>query len=124
MNGSTRTTPDIGSYEAGTGVNLLPVILTPSSIKFAEDIGTFQVLASDDQTLNFTITGGADQSKLSITTDGKLSFVSIPIFDNPTDVNTDNVYEIEITVSDGVGGITVQSFDVKLVERVYNVLMI
>ena len=52
----------------------------------------------------YSISGGADQSKFSIQSDtGELSFVSAPDYETPTDVGSDNVYDVQVSVSDGVG---------------------
>ena len=124
INGATRNNPDIGSFEAGTGANLPPVFVTPMNINFPEDISSFQIEANDEETLSYAITNGVDQNKLSISSSGVLTFTASHVFDSPMDANQDNIYEIEITVSDGAGGVTVQSFEVKVTEQNYNVLLI
>ena len=124
INGSNRTIPDIGSFEAGTGENLPPVFVSSSSISYPEDFTGFQIEAKDEQSLIFSITGGADQNNLSISSSGLLTFNSEPVFDSPVDENTDNTYEVEISVSDGIGGVSIQTFELKVSERIYNVLMI
>jgi len=52
------------------------------------------------QNLTFTITGGIDQNKFNITTEGILTFINPQDYENPTDTNTDNIYEVNITVID------------------------
>lgn len=124
INGNLRNIPDIGSFEAGTDPNLPPVFITANEIKFPEDSDNFQMQAIDEESVTYSITNGADQDKISISATGVLSFNTAPIFDNPIDENTDNTYEIEISVSDGIGGITSQGFELKVTEQVFNVLMI
>ena len=45
--------------------------------------------------------GSPDASKFTIDSNGALSFISAPDFGNPTDTDHDNVYTVEIKVSDG-----------------------
>ena len=52
------------------------------------------------KTTYWAIVGGNDQSLFSINeTTGALSFVTAPDFDNPTDSNTDNTYDIIVRAS-------------------------
>ena len=52
---------------------------------------------------------GADASAFAIdSTSGALSFLSTPDFDNPTDSNRDNHYELEIRASDGVHSVSLK----------------
>ncbi len=53
------------------------------------------------QALTFSISGGADQALFSIDpTSGVLTFNSAPDFEAPGDANTDNAYEVQVTVTD------------------------
>ncbi len=53
------------------------------------------------QTLTYTISGGTDQSLFKIDgATGVLSFVTAPDFENPGDSNGDNVYDVQVNVSD------------------------
>ena len=54
--------------------------------------------------MTFSIVGGADQTRFSITSGGALSFVTPPDFEAPTDANFDNVYVVIVQASDGAGG--------------------
>ncbi len=61
------------------------------------------VIATDAdarQTVTFTLTGGADESKFSLSSTGELTFNIAPDYENPVDVGTDNIYEVIITASD------------------------
>jgi len=59
--------------------------------------------------LTYSITDGADQSKFSIVAaTGVLSFIAAPDFENPLDLGGiagDNIYEVQVTVTDS-GGLT------------------
>lgn len=110
----------IGAGEAylvyGSG-NHTPVFTTPSSISVAEnETAVITAIATDSdlpaQSVTYSISGGADQNKFSITSDGVLTFVAAPDFESPNDVSFDNIYVLQITASDGQGGVTNQSLTV------------
>ncbi|MGK7911681.1 MAG: cadherin repeat domain-containing protein [Synechococcus sp.] len=50
--------------------------------------------------LTYAITGGADRNHFKIDSEGILSFKDAPSFGNPNDTNTDNRYDVEVTVTD------------------------
>jgi VCBS repeat-containing protein len=53
-------------------------------------------------TLTYSISGGADAAKFAINSStGALRFALAPDFETPTDVGTDNVYDVTVQVSDG-----------------------
>ena len=57
----------------------------------------------DGDSLSYSLEGD-DASQFSIdSTSGELSFISSPDFENPSDHNSDNTYELSITASDGAG---------------------
>ncbi|GAA5505761.1 cadherin domain-containing protein [Novipirellula caenicola] len=62
------------------------------------------VTASDEdlpaQTLTYSISGGADSGLFSISSGGVLTFNAAPDFENPTDTGGDNVYDVQVTVTD------------------------
>ena len=62
----------------------------------------FTVNATDPNgdTLTYSLSGD-DASLLSISNQGVVTFNTAPDFENPSDGNTDNVYKITVTVSDG-----------------------
>ena len=51
-------------------------------------------------TLTYSLSGD-DASLLSISNQGVVTFNTAPDFENPSDGDTDNVYKITVTVSDG-----------------------
>ena len=56
---------------------------------------------SEGNGLSFSLTGGVDQGVFTINPNtGALSFTSAPDFENPADNDGDNVYEVEVTVTD------------------------
>ncbi len=63
----------------------------------------------DSDILTYSITGGADAALFTIdASTGVLTFNSAPDFESPTDADTNNAYEVQVTVVDGRGGITTQ----------------
>ena len=71
------------------------------------------VVASDPDAganLVFSILAGRDGAAFTINaTTGVLTFVTVPNFEAPTDQNGDNVYAVDVQVSDGQGGTDVQT---------------
>ncbi len=63
----------------------------------------YQARASDTEgdALTFSISGGADAARFSITAAGALSFAPAPDFDLPGDSDGNNVYAVQLRVSDG-----------------------
>ena len=83
---------------------------SPTSATIAEEVsaGTavMTIIGSDaDADADFTYTlGGTDAAAFSINTDtGVLEFDASPDFEAPLDSGTNNVYDLEVTVSDGDG---------------------
>ena len=57
---------------------------------------------ADGDTVTYSLTGGDDQAAFSIDGDsGVLSFNMAADYENPTDTGADNLYEVEITATDG-----------------------
>ena len=66
---------------------------------YITDINATDVNGDD---LTYSLVGGADQSLLSIDHQtGALSFASAPDYENPADADLNNVYQVELAVSDG-----------------------
>jgi serralysin len=58
--------------------------------------------ANSGTVLTYSIVGGADASKFTINAStGVLAFVSAPNFEAPTDAGANNVYDVQVQVSDG-----------------------
>lgn len=56
----------------------------------------------EGQTLTYSIVGGSDAGKFAINAaSGVLRFVAAPDYENPTDSDKDNVYQVVVSVSDG-----------------------
>ncbi len=65
----------------------------------------------------FAIIGGADQALFTIEeTTGVLRFATAPDFEAPTDTDTDGVYEVQVQVADGAGGLDSQTLSVRVAD--------
>ena len=93
-----------GSSTPPSNMNSAPAITSAGAASVAENTsGTAYTATANDpdgDTVTFSIGGGADATLFSIS-GAAVSFASPPDFENPGDANTDNVYEIVITASDG-----------------------
>jgi hypothetical protein len=104
---SQQTTPD-----AGGQVNSAPVITSnggglSAAVSLIENttyLGTVEASDPDvGAVLTYSLSGGVDMAKFTINaTTGALSFISAPNFETPTDVGANNIYNIQVKVSDGV----------------------
>lgn len=101
------------SSGGGDGVpNTAPTITSPATAPVEEDttsVVAVTVTDAEGASPNYSLSGGAGQSAFSINaTTGALSFTSASDFEVPTDTdtNTDNVYEVQVAVSDGVASTT------------------
>ena len=97
-----------------------PVISSSNAANVFEDTPpttvVLEVNATDadlpTQTLSYNLTG-TDAGRFSIDTGtGEIRFLVSPDFEAPVDNNGDNLYELIVTVSDGVGGNKVQNITV------------
>lgn len=61
----------------------------------------------------YSISGGADAARFTINaSSGLLQFITSPDFESPSDAGANNVYEVEVTVNDGNGGVDSQLMNV------------
>ncbi len=78
-----------------------------ASVNVAENTTAVTTVTATDADTNTTFTysiiGGADAAKFAINAStGVLTFVSEPDYENPTDADADNVYDVTVQVSDGL----------------------
>ncbi len=91
-----------------TDVNDAPTITSAATADAAENqTSVTTVTATDEdvpaQTLEYSITGGADELLFDVgSMSGVLTFKVAPDFENPTDADPDGVYEVQVTVTDGL----------------------
>jgi hypothetical protein len=119
--------------DGGAGINILlggsgnasPVLTSPDTASVPENsTAVLHITATDAdvpaQPLTFSITGGPDQARFTLTPNGNLSFVTAPNFEAPVDSNADNIYLVQVTVSDGQGGSAVQNLTITVTDVVEN----
>ena len=63
---------------------------------------TLQAADAEGDTIHFSIDGGADAARFVVNDEtGELDFVTPPDFESPADSYGDNIYSVDITVTDG-----------------------
>ena len=107
--------------DSGVG-NSAPVINSngggaTASIWVAENVTAVTTITATDantsQTLTYSIVGGSDAAKFTINSvTGALSFITAPNYESPTDSGGNNVYDVTVQVSDGIGGVDTQAIAV------------
>ena len=104
----------------GDAVNDAPQFVTPSDLVVSEnlrDVVGVQAIDPNDDPLTFSLTGGADADLFEIDSiSGQLSFRTGPDFESPVDVDQDNVYEVQVAVSDGIGESASRTFQVEVAD--------
>lgn len=85
--------------------NNAPQITSPATASVPENsAGTvYQVVATDadGDALTYSISGGPDSARFRISNTGAVTFGSPPDFEGPSDAGADNVYNVQVAVSDG-----------------------
>ena len=127
VNGSLLSGEDIAFKVGYTPVNDAPIITSngggaTAAVNVTENTTTVTTVTAADadlDTVTFSISGGADAAKFSINnTTGELSFINPPDFENPTDSNLDNIYDVNVQVSDGNGGTDSQDINITVTNAV------
>ena len=103
--------PGCGGDGGGGGMNPPPMgnnppaITSPATATVPENSsGAFYTATATDpdgNPLTFSLSGGADRPAFVITAAGALSFAQPPDFEAPTDADGNNVYLVQVAVSDG-----------------------
>jgi hypothetical protein len=109
------------SVKQATPSNANPVITSSANVSIAENTTAVLTVTATDadrpaQSITFSIVGGVDAAKFSITSGGVLTFQSAPDFESPTDSGTNNVYNVTVRASDGVGGTATQDIAVTVTD--------
>ncbi|KAF0676223.1 hypothetical protein [Profundibacterium mesophilum] len=68
-----------------------------------------------DEAVSWSLSG-VDAARFAIDTDGNLTFVTPPDFEQPADVDGDNVYELVVTATDARGNATPQTLRVTIID--------
>lgn len=90
--------------------NRPPVFSSATTASVPENTaGTIYTAAATDpdgNPLTYSIGGGTDAARFAITAAGALSFVAAPDFENPVDADRNNIYLVQLRVSDGSASAT------------------
>ncbi len=93
------------SFDPSSITDHAPILTGKTTLTMDENettVGTLLGTDADGDTLTYSITGGVDKDLFSINaTTGVLSFIAGPDYEDPGDTGGDNLYDVEITVSDG-----------------------
>ena len=111
----TDVTLDAGEtilLSVGFAENNAPVFTSDAAASVTENTLAVLDLAADDaddDTVTYSVTGGADAALFEITAGNQLAFVAAPDFEAPSSDGGGNSYSVEVTADDGWEGRTVQS---------------
>lgn len=89
--------------------NNAPSFTSPATASVAENtMLAYQATANDPDgnPITFSLIGGADQARFTISATGALSFVANPNFELPADADGNNVYAVQLRASDGTANAT------------------
>jgi hypothetical protein len=87
----------------------------PSSVQsISENITAIHAFTSNES-VAWSLVGGRDAAKFTLSNQGILSFSNAPDFETPLDDNQDNVYEVVIAATDGSGNASQQSLAVTVI---------
>jgi hypothetical protein len=99
-----------GDFDPSLITDHAPILTGTTTININEnevDISTLVASDADGDALTYEITGGADQDLFTINAStGILSFKAGPDYEDPSDSGGDNLYDVEISVSDGINTTT------------------
>ena len=108
-------------YQIVPDTNQPPIITSDgggaaAAITLAENIATVTTVTASDgdgNTPTYSLVGGADRALFAIDeTSGSLSFIAAPDFENRTDADHNNIYEVTVQADDGHGGTVSQAISV------------
>lgn len=109
-----RSMPDSGAFEV-----IQPTITSTAAVTITENITTaLDVDADDFETgLVFSVSGGVDSALFEIdSATGVLSFLNAPDYETPLDDGMNNVYNVQVTVTDAHGWTDVQDITVTVTD--------
>ncbi|WP_147154271.1 N,N-dimethylformamidase beta subunit family domain-containing protein, partial [Reyranella soli] len=105
-------------------VNSPPVITSAAALASPENrliAGTITATDANVDPLTYAIVGGADAARFTINAStGVLSFVAAPDYEAPADAGANNVYDLIVSVSDGIAPAVTQAITVTVTDRAEN----
>ena len=94
-----------------------PVFAKERSATVAENQPfALQLDAADRTPVTYTIDGGNDKEKFDISADGVLSFNGTANYEEPSDSNKDNSYEVRVKATDSAGNSSYQNITVTVTD--------
>ncbi len=102
------TAPAITGPSGGAGA--------ASSAKSVPEGTTAVAQLTANESVTWSISGGADAGKFSIDSSGNLSFDSAPDFEAPSDTDSNNTYVVQVQAVDGSGNVSTQTVTVTVTD--------
>nr|MBZ4203094.1 VCBS domain-containing protein [Methylovulum sp.] len=124
-NGGLTASKSVSLTVTEFAINLAPEFILASAESIAYSVTENQtdvaiITASDpniNDSLTYSLAGGSDQALFTIdTASGLLSFIQAPDYEQPTDTEANNTYDVIVQVSDGLGGDTQQAISVQVTD--------
>ncbi len=92
-----------------TGVNEAPVVTGTTATEYVENdtaaVDTYVATDEENDDILWSLSG-VDEDDFTISQTGELTFPSSPDFENPTDDNTNNIYNVNVLAADGTSTTT------------------
>lgn len=116
--GSTTQTVTVAIIDT----NETPVFTSLNYVEVQENnLSAFYTAAAqddDNHALSFELSGGDDQAHFQVDTqNGNVFFTAPPDFENPNDINGDNLYQFELSVTDQEGTRAHIGIDVRVLDQ-------
>ncbi|MGL6162315.1 Ig-like domain-containing protein [Microbulbifer sp.] len=103
-----------------TSSNRAPEFISASEITSEENnsdtLLTLSASDADGDNIIFSVIGGEDQSRFLIDNGNQLRFGFAPDFENPADLDGDNIYQVTVEASDGKGGTASQAVVITILD--------
>ncbi len=100
---------DIGAYESGFSNGLI------TGYELYTDLGWVYSYDAFTTPVTYSISGGADQALFVIDPDtGRLTYLTVPDYEHPTDSDADNLYQLLITFTDADQHATVVPWTIRI----------
>jgi hypothetical protein len=118
--GSTNYWVDLGATIPTNTSNTPPVFTSSASFNTPENqlaVGSLSATDANNDALVFSISGGADANQFVVDAHtGLLSFLTAPNFEAPVDAGADNIYDLIVSVSDGIAAAVNQAIKVNVTD--------
>ena len=105
-------------YNTPPSINIPSTISVDENYSTASNFKTLSVSDADGETLTITLDSQSpsnDASDFTLATDGGLFFNTSPDYESPADYDTNNIYDLTLTATDGVETVS-QDFSVVVLD--------